>query len=738
MFNFDKRKIIILISLFILLILPPRTKAIEKSKGADSLLIKLKASEKIYKVEKISGYNISDWQEQVLKIPTIEWAEPNYRLESSFLPADPLYDKQWYLDKIKAPQAWDFTKGGNKDIKIAVLDTGVDIDHPDLKDNIWVNKDEIKGDGKDNDKNGYVDDINGWDFVNDGPDPNPKFNEEYTESGIHHGTLIAGVAAAQGNNGEGVTGLAWKNTIMPLRVLDSQGGGNVEEVINAINYAVDNGAKVINLSFVGTDKSYFLKQTLKKAWQEGVTIVAAAGNERGTDPIDLDEKSNYPICLDEDDDNFIIGVAALDSSDKKASFSDYGTKCVDVSAPGSHIYGALAQNSDIEEFQDYYGGYWSGTSIAAPLVSGLAGLLYSINPLFENEQIYDFIINKADSVEVMNPDFQGELGSGRINAYASLDHAHSQMKVLSGGDYIVVGAGPSGGPHVRIFDSAGLSVNGFFAYNKEFKGGVSVAAGDINGDGIDEIITGAKASGGPHVRAFSLNGTPKASFFAYDKEFKGGVSVAVGDINGDGIDEIITGAGPSGGPHVRAFNKSGVQQASFFAYGDNFKGGVNVAAGDINGDGIDEIITGAKAGGGPHVRAFNKNGDVEFQFFAFNKEYRGGVHVSSGDADGDGTSEVITSVGSGASSYVRVFDSVFLLLRLQFLAYGKGFYNGVNVTVEDFDDDGKVEIATVPSYGKSTQIKLFNSQGDQISEFYGFDREFMGGASITTMNSKGY
>ncbi len=138
------------------------------------------------------------------------------------------------------------------------------------------------------------------------------------------------------------------------------------------------------------------------------------------------------------------------------------------------------------------------------------------------------------------------------------------------------------------------------------------------------------------------------------------------------------------------------------------------------------------------MRVFDKHGNVQFQFFAFNKNFKGGVKVASGDADGDGISEVIASVGSGASSYVRVFDSSYLLLRLQFLAYDRSFYNGLNVAVEDFDKNGRVEIATVPLKGKSSEVKLFNAQGEEISEFYGFDEEFLGGASITTMSSKGY
>ena len=178
-------------------------------------------------------------------------------------------------------------------------------------------------------------------------------------------------------------------------------------------------------------------------------------------------------------------------------------------------------------------------------------------------------------------------------------------------------------------------VASFFAYDPAFAGGVSVAAGDVTGDGVADIITGAGAGGGPHVRAFSLAGgvaTEVASFFAYDPAFAGGVSVAAGDVTGDGVAEIITGAGPGGGPHVRAFSLAGgvvTEVASFFAYDPAFPGGVSVAAGDVTGDGVAEIITGAGAGGGPHVRAFSVAGGVATEvasFFAYDPAFPGGVN----------------------------------------------------------------------------------------------------------------
>ena len=647
------------------------------------LLIKLKNHSKIYKL-KDPGFNLQDWQTIVLEIPEVEWAEPNYLLQASYLPSDPYYHEQWYLDKVKAPQAWDLTKGGSEDIIIAVLDTGVDIDHPDLKDNIWVNLDELKGDGIDNDNNGYIDDFNGWDFVQNVPNPKPKFDKEYTEGGIHHGTLVSGIAAAIGNNLEGVVGVAWKSKIMPLRVLNSEGTGSIEDVIQAVNYAVDNGVKIINLSFVGTNKSYFLAEALKEAWRKGVLIVAAAGNETTGESVNLNENPNYPICLDEDEENFIIGVAAVDNTDHKALFSDYGSNCVDISAPGMRIYGPLVYNPNYD-FKEYYGGYWSGTSISAPIVSGLAALVWSINPLFSHKQVQDFILNQTDEIDSINPDFVGELGRGRVNVYKAVEKAYNQLGGVPQNYYIITGAGPGGGPHVRVFDLSGKPKGGFFAYNEDFRGGVNVAGGDVDGDGLDEIITGPGKGVESEIKVFDLSGNLKNSFVVYPPKFLGGANVAVGDVDGDGQDEIITGAGP---------------------------------------------------GGGPHVRVFDGQGNFKFHFFAFNKNFLGGVNVAVGDTDADNRDEIIVGVASGASSYIRVFNAEFLLLRLQFLAYSKDFYHGTNIAVADFDGDQQVEIISASGPTTEPRVEIFDSLGNHLSQFYAYVRHFHGGVNVATMQAE--
>src|SRR5439155_3410851 len=173
---------------------------------------------------------------------------------------------------------------------------------------------------------------------------------------------------------------------------------------------------------------------------------------------------------------------------------------------------------------------------------------------------------------------------------------------------IITAPGPGGGPHIKVFDgSTGDLLFQFMAYDTSFRGGVYVAAGDVNGDGIEDIITGAGASGGPHVKVFDgLTGNVIASFFAYDPAFRGGVQVGAGDTNADGRADIITGAGPGGGPHVKVFSGANLGVlASFFPYDTGFRGGVFVAAGDVNGDGRADVITGPGAGGGSHVEAFD-------------------------------------------------------------------------------------------------------------------------------------
>lgn len=197
---------------------------------------------------------------------------------------------------------------------------------------------------------------------------------------------------------------------------------------------------------------------------------------------------------------------------------------------------------------------------------------------------------------------------------------------------------------ITVYGDNGQVQSRFFPYTASYRSGVTFALGDLDGNGTLEIVTGTRQGGGPHVRVFAANGRLlNGGFFAYATNFRGGVNVAVGDVNGDGRAEIITGAGVGGGPHVRMFDNNGrLMNDGFFAYNASFRGGVNVAAGDTDGDGDAEIITGAGPTGGPHVKIWNSQGRLQTEFFAFSARSSAGVFVAAMDTDGDRRTEIIT------------------------------------------------------------------------------------------------
>ena len=272
----------------------------QDSSITDSIVIKLQNSDKVYKINLSPNEDIDVILEKLVKVPQIEYATPNFKYKIAKTPDDSHYSSQWYLEKVGAPDAWETTTG-SQDVIIAVLDTGVDINHPDLSANIWHNNSEIPNNGLDDDNNGYIDDYYGWDFISESSDPLPKYDDGWTESGIHHGTVVAGVAGAEGNNGIGISGLNWSIKIMPIRVLDGAGLGDTSNVYKGIKYAVNNGADFINLSFVGDNQDSLLNSAIQEAWEAGIIIFAAAGNNN----INLNNSPRYPVC-----NEYVIGVLA--------------------------------------------------------------------------------------------------------------------------------------------------------------------------------------------------------------------------------------------------------------------------------------------------------------------------------------------------------------------------------------------------------------------------------------------
>ncbi|MGL6073953.1 MAG: DUF4394 domain-containing protein [Fimbriiglobus sp.] len=283
---------------------------------------------------------------------------------------------------------------------------------------------------------------------------------------------------------------------------------------------------------------------------------------------------------------------------------------------------------------------------------------------------------KETTSTVPFPGFNGSLSTaqGDVNGDGVLD--------------LVVGAGFGGGPHVKVFDGkTNAELRSFFAYDPSFTGGVNVAIGDINSDGKADIVTGTGVGGGPHVRVFDgATASELRSFFAYETSFRGGVNVAAGDVDGDSKADIVTGAGPGGGPHIKVFSgaTSGVLQ-NFFAFAPSFAGGVNVAVGDLNGDGLSDIITGAGPGGGPHIRAFQSLTSTPlFNTFVGDPSFTGGIDVAIVDPDGvdsddDGVVDIVTGAGAGGGPRVRVFNISSTTPISDFLIDDITFRGGVDV-----------------------------------------------------------
>jgi subtilisin family serine protease len=344
---------------------------------------------------------------EIRELPGVAMAEIDTRLATAS--ADPLYPSQWALENsgatsepwevsadadIDAPEGWHRTRGTG--VVVAVIDSGVDVFHPDLAANVWHNVDEVCGNGIDDDANGYTDDCVGWDFINDDNTP---------EDVNGHGTHVAGIIGAEADNRIGIAGVAYESQIMALKIGD--GSPPLSAAIEAFAYAIDNGARVINASWVSDDPAAgaFLSPALDAASSAGVLVVTGAGNYS----TDIDEVPVYPASMPH---NNVIVVGASTPLDLPAEYSGYGDRSVDLFAPGEHIVSTLPGGG--------YGAY-SGTSMAAPMVSGAAALLWSATPQATYAEVKGALLDRADGPNDGVDSFRHLAASdGRLNVERSV------------------------------------------------------------------------------------------------------------------------------------------------------------------------------------------------------------------------------------------------------------------------------------------------------------------------------
>jgi len=341
----------------------------------------------IYRLRFDSPLSLPEALEKMAADPNVEWLHPNYLYRTFATPNDPFFPNQWGLAKIQAEQAWNISQG-DPNIIIAVIDTGVDYDHLDLEDNIWHNPGEIPGNELDDDGNGYIDDDIGWDFVDaDSGYPGEDISSpDRDPMDFHgHGTGCSGIASAATNNSIGMAGTAWNCKIMAVRAgyKNEDGGGILldSDIKPAMEYAADNGAHVISMSWGGRGGSFTMEEAMDYAHAAGCVLVAAAGN-------DNDDATQYPAAYPN-----VISVAASDEDDDRAYFSNYGW-WVDIAAPGVNIHGTTF---DPVEHNSTYS-LWNGTSMSTPIVAGAAALLLSQNPKLTHDEVKARLIDTADDV----------------------------------------------------------------------------------------------------------------------------------------------------------------------------------------------------------------------------------------------------------------------------------------------------------------------------------------------------
>ncbi len=359
----------------------------------------------IYVANYQGNSNIENVINALLKDEQIIYAEPSYIYKTSFVPNDPGYVNQNYLNKVMASQAWDVIKN-TANVIIGIVDSGSDLQHEDLIGNTYINTNDPVN-GVDDDGDGYIDNFYGWDFVGNSastmiPDNNPDVTSDTTDHGVH----VSGIASAVSNNNKGVASIAYNAKLMIIKTGADNNGRAIYKGYEGIKYAADHGATVINCSWGGAGGGQFGQDIIDYAVAKGCLVIAAAGNDDSDVP-------DYPAFY-----KGVLAVASVSSNDIKSSFSNFGNHIV-ISAPGNNIYNTLNESKY---------GFKSGTSMAAPLVASAAALVKAKYPNYTGQQIGEVLRTTADPIDVLNANFEGKLGKGRLNVLNALTQITSSVR----------------------------------------------------------------------------------------------------------------------------------------------------------------------------------------------------------------------------------------------------------------------------------------------------------------------
>jgi subtilisin family serine protease len=667
--------------------------------------------------------------------PEIEYAQPNYIYHICRTPNDPEFPDQYAHQLIQMENAWEMATG-SRDVAIAVIDTGVDVNHPDLKDNIWINEDEIADNEIDDDGNGYVDDVHGWNFADDDNAVSPT--ELLADS---HGTEVSGVMAAVGDNDEGVCGVNWSSSIMALRMgpdFDS------EDVAEALDYAAANGARVVNMSFgggvFGPEGDLVMKAGVDNAYEQGVLLIASAGNTDTSRP-------HYPAVYPN-----VMAVASTNGEDLKTGHSTFGL-WVDIAAPGTDIVTTTLNDEYIAT---------AGTSFSAPYVAAVAALLFSHRPEMTHIQARAVLENTTDPVYYGDVDpNQGYLGTGRVNAYQTLLGADNNYPL---GEIVAPQPNQTFANDGNDLDMC-VFVHGD-AYQLDYRlygqsewirleeggpptdpnGRIRLAMANP-GVGTYELRLRVSRNGFSHIdrKLFGIELAPSQVHWprpeeipetTEDMEYFIGSPLCT-DVTGDGRNEIIQ-------LSLDLSTYFGDGKIDIWAADGNSLDGWPVemgyiwpsstAVGDIDGDGDYEVVVASEYDA--VVSAYHvESGEVVDSNWPVSVGTWYG-YISSGpvlaDLDGDGDSEIIVALDEES----RDADGLYAIQHDGSFMWQRRYTSEGPVSVADFDGDGDVEI-TLCGYGPGlSRIYTFvlDHQGQQLARWRGGSPK---GTVVTDLDADG-
>jgi hypothetical protein len=656
--------------------------------------------------------------------PEVEYAQPNYRYHPFAEPNDPLFADQYAHQLAQMPEAWDITTGSPK-VVVAVIGTGVDVNHPDLKGNIWVNPGEIPGNGKDDDGNGYVDDVRGWDFGDGDADVYPSGSSDYAG----HETMVSGVIAAVGNNGIGSCGVTWSCKIMALRVSDNFTSA---EVAAAVRYAADNGARIVNMSFgsddLGPEGDPVVKEAMDYAFGKGVLLVAAAGN-------DDTDRPKYPAAYYD-----VLAVAATDGEDMRARWlngtagSSFGL-WVDLAAPGTDMATCTLGGK-------YTAG--DGTSFSSPYVAGVAALLLSQRPSLTPMEIRAVLENTSDPIDYssMDPNL-GYLGTGRVNAYKALlgvdtryplgeivepgpraefaaeanqipivvfvhgDAYRVEFKGYGQDEWRQIGQSPEG-PNAAYDGPIHLSILNPGVGSYVLRLSVTTNGRSHVDQGTFGVPAGAERRGWPSA----LSGKDAPYFVFYS-------SPVCLDIDADGRPEVIQPAlwetTTDYGNATYAWNQDGNSATGWPRELDGYSTPLTPVVGDIDGDADLEVVT-VTEGGSLYAWHAESGKPASGKWPVSLGSWDAVVPCSPvlADLDGDGASEVlVAATGSTNMLYAVRGDGKLLWSRI-YTVHGP-------ISAADMDRDGNVEIALCGYAAATSNIYTYilDHQGQMLKKWKG-------------------